>query len=202
MQKLLAAVLLIGILASGVCASAPVHIALKANAVVTPDSGGFFTLGSVADMTGGEVAERDRLSKVIVGRAPLPNDVRQLGRGDIDLKLRQAGIDPDTRAVVEGAEESAITVASSSSAASSPVQTSPAVSGTDEHNSTTAPAAPLIHRGDEVTILIQNGDLTVTAKGTARDPGAAGDTIHVHRDGVNSDLVVTVLDAQTVQLSL
>ena len=42
--------------------------------------------------------------------------------------------------------------------------------------------------------------MTITAKGVARDNGAAGDTIHVHRNDCLTDLVVTVLDAQTVQL--
>jgi flagella basal body P-ring formation protein FlgA len=60
----------------------------------------------------------------------------------------------------------------------------------------------VIRRGDAVTILIQSDGLSVTAAGVARQDGAAGDTIRVHRDGVMTDLSVQVVDAKTVQLEI
>ncbi len=39
--------------------AAPVHVALKSAAAVSPNADGFFTLGSVADLTGGETAAAD-----------------------------------------------------------------------------------------------------------------------------------------------
>ena len=71
-------------------AASPVHVALKPAALLSPDAD-FISLGSVASLTGGDPALRARLAKVSVGRAPLPGDVRHLTRGDLTLKLRQAG---------------------------------------------------------------------------------------------------------------
>ncbi|MBV9850807.1 MAG: flagella basal body P-ring formation protein FlgA [Armatimonadetes bacterium] len=173
-------------------AAAPVHVALKPAASVSPDAGDFFSLGSVADLTGGDPALRARLAKVTVGRAPLPGDVRHLTRGDLALKLRQAGFHPGKDAVVEGADHADLTASSPAPPESGAGGASPSVS---------AKTNPLlVHRGDPVTIRIDDGDLAITAKGTARDNGAAGDAIRVHRENCVTDLTVTVLDAQTVQL--
>ena len=170
----IAALLLLAACA-GPAAAGPVHVALKSIASVPSNSDGFFTLGSVADVSGGRPAQRTRLAAIVIGRAPLSGEHRRVTRGDLALKLRQAGCDPDKAAVLEGADVAEVTVE----------------------------APPLlIHRGDAVTILIQTGSLTITAPGLAREGGGVGQTIRVHRAGVMTDLSVQVLNSQTVSLEI
>lgn len=208
MRKTIIAALLLSVLCAAAHASATVHIALKATAAVVANSDGFFSLGSVAVVTGGTPAERQRLCNVTVGRAPLPNEVRHLTQGDIRLKLRQAGYRPNAIAVVEGADQSEITVSAAPSSAadtsSSDTHLPPASTqnGAPSSQQTAAPSAPLVHAGDAVSIVIQNGGMTITARGVAREAGKAGDRIHVHREGVMTDLMATIIDAQTVQMEL
>ncbi len=203
-----------------ICAAAPVHVALKAAASATPNADGFLTLGALAGITGGDKAARARFAAVPVARAPLPGETRRLTRGDLALKLRQAGINPDTQAVLEGADRAEVTTeevppapnhggvgadknrregaetkgAASSAPTGTSFQTPPLLG---------AGGTPLvIHSGDAVTILIQSGAMTVTAPATARENGRAGDTIRVQRPGLSADLSVQVLDAQTVQMEI
>lgn len=199
MRKSLLPALCLGLLAVTAHATPAVHITLKPNAVVTADPDGFFSLGSISDLSGGDVAERSRLRGVPVGRAPIPDQVRLITPGDVLLKMRQAGLNPDSGIVLEGAKQVSITL--SDSAAIPGTADSRPPSPTDVAHPA-PPSAPLIHRNDAVTILIQDGDMTISAKGVARDNGGAGDTIRVHRDGVMTDLSVTVVDAQTVQLEM
>ncbi len=194
MKRAFLAVLLLAF-AAPACA-APVHVMLKATAAVAPDAAGFFPLGSVANLSGGDNGARARMASVPVGRVPVLGATRLLTGGDVCLKLRQAGFHPDTDALVGGAAQAAVTAAPSSRPETArdlnPLLPSPLplVGG------------PLIHPGDAVTILVQSGPLTVTARGVAREIGRAGDPIRVHREGVMTDLTVTVVDAQTVQLEM
>ena len=178
--------------------AAPVHITLKAAAAAPPNADGFITLGSVAALSGGDKAARVRYAAVPVARAPLSGETRQLTRGDLALKLRQAGINPDTQVVLEGADRAEVTAEAEAAAPESVI---PAALP-----NAPAPAAkltgPVIHNGDAVTICIQSGPMTITAPATARESGRVGDTIRVHRDGVMTDLSVQVLDAQTVQMEI
>ncbi len=194
-------------------AAKPVHIALKTTASVSPDSDGFFTLGSVADMTGGEKAMRSRLAAVLIGRAPLSGETRHLTRGDLALKLRQAGCDPDKAVVLEGAEAADVTSEelTTNEAPPAPTTVDRGGAGKDISHGLPPTLTPpelgaggpvLIHRGDAVTIVIKTGPLTITAPGIARENGAVGAAIHVHREGVMTDLTVDVLDARTVQLEI
>ena len=190
-------------------AAAPVHVALKSTASATPNADGFLTLGTVAGITGGDQADRARFAAVLVARAPLPGETRQLTRGDLALKLRQAGINPDTQAVLEGAECAEVTAGSlsapilGSQTANKPGLVSNAPSPNPAPQNWGGGGSPLIiHPGDAVTIYIQAGAMTITAPATARESGKAGDTIRVHRDGVMTDLSVQVLDAQTVQMEI
>lgn len=205
---------LLALLPLSAAAAAPVHVALKAAAAAPPNADGFITLGSVAALSGGNKAARLRFAAVLVARAPLPGETRQLTRGDLALKLRQAGINPDTQAVLEGADRADVTTEGSPPAPTT-VQTGQGVGlGTASATSsafTLAPpllgaggdsSSPLIHAGDAVTICIQSGPMTITAPATARESGKAGDTIRVHRDGVMTDLSVQVVDAQTVQMEI
>ena len=193
-------------------AAAPVHVALRASAAAPPNADGFITLGSVAALSGGDKAARLHFAAVLVARAPLPGETRRLTRGDLALKLRQAGINPDTQAVLEGADRADVTVESppTPNNGGARVRTGEELVGA----LLAAPSAPnlappllgaggpLIHTGDAVTIYIQSGPMTITAPATARESGKVGDTILVHRDGVMTDLSVQVLDAQTVQMEI
>lgn len=170
----------------------PIHISLRPTAIVLPDDGGFFSLAGVADMSGGDKAGREKLAAVRVGRAPQPGASRTLTVGDIRLKLRQAGFSPEKDAVIDGAK--AVEVAT-------PVDVAPSQSSAPAAKP--APAQkPLVHRGDSVTILIQDGDLQITARGIAREPGGVGDNVRVHRDGVPADLSAVVIDSRTVRLEM
>ena len=212
-------------------AAAPVHISLKASAAAAPNADGFLTLGSVAAISGGDKAARARFAAVSIARAPLPGETRQLTRGDLALKLRQAGINPDTQAVLEGADRADVTaedgpevpankgVGETSPRNSVPIRSNPQDTlsllkervARDEPGEV-SPSPPLsgaggtlpvvVHSGDVVTVLIQSGAMTITAPAVARENGKAGDTIRVHRDGVMTDLLVQVVDAQTVQLEI
>ena len=194
--------------------ASPVHVALQPLCAVSPDADGFFTLGSVAALSGGDPARRTRLAAVVVGRAPLPGETRRLTRGDLSLKLRQAGCDPEKAAVLEGAAAADVTTAPQSVGALlaapsfSAVPSSQRSTAAEEGAASSAPTtsaimqSPIIRRGDPVTIVIQSGPLTITAPGIAREGGAAGQAIRVHRDGVMTDLSVHVVDAQTVQMEI
>jgi len=193
-------------LLAGPVAAAPVHIALKSTALVAPGADGFFQLASVADLSGGDLAARVRLGSVSVGRAPLSGEVRRLTRGDLALKLRQAGCNPDKEAVLEGAGEVSVTMETSPPAPILGSQRGPSLI-TGGFSSIQAPqnwggGAYLLRPGSPVTILIQSGALCISAPGVARQSGGVGDCIRVHRDGVMTDLNVIIVDAQTVRLEI
>ena len=195
-------------------AALPVHVALKSTASAAPNADGFLTLGTVADITGGDKAARARFAAVLVARAPLSGETRKLTRGDLALKLRQAGINPDTQAVLEGADSADVIVDSPPAPNNGEVRTEPVgalLAAPSVPSSAPAPpllgaggtsSSPVIHNGDAVTILIQSGAMTITAPATARDNGRVGDTIRVHRAGVMADLTVQVVDAQTVHMEI
>jgi len=189
--------------------AAPVHVSLKSMAAISANADGFFTLASVADLTGGDASQRTRLAAIPVGRAPLSGETRCLTQGDLALKLRQAGCDPDKDVALEGARETTVTTVGAGLA---PALPSGPVSGQAENSIGRAGASPtptqalpaisLLHPGSPVTILIQSGPLSITAPGIARESGGVAGTIRVHREGVMTDLTVTVLDAQTVRLEI
>ena len=196
----IAALLLLAACAGPACAG-PVHVALKSAASVPSNADGFFTLGAVADVSGGLRAQRTRLAAIVIGRAPLSGEHRRVTRGDLALKLRQAGCDPDKAAVLEGADAAEVTATGAvdvGAPLAAPSSFTPSVSAPPP----AAPLALLIHRGDAVTILIQTGPLTITAPGQARDGGSVGQTIRVHRAGVMTDLSVQILNSQTVTLEI
>ena len=192
------------LLLAALSSATPVHVALRPAATVTANADGFVTLGSIASLSGGAASTRARLSTIVVARAPLPGDVRRLTRGDLSLKLRQAGCDPDHAAVLEGAASSTLTTGGQPEAAPTalalPALMPPAVEAAPL--ALPAPPVSVIHRGDAVTIQIQDETLSITAAGVARENGGVGDTIRVHRDGVMTDLTVRVVNAQTVQMEL
>lgn len=189
-------------------AAAPVHVSLKPTASALPNADGFLTLGTVAGITGGDKAARAKFSDVLVARAPLSGETRRLTRGDLSLKLRQAGINPDTQAVLEGADSAEVTtdcppvpILRSYTGKKGTIGTKGAASSAPA-GSIPDPALPVIHSGDAVTLYIQSGAMTITAPATARESGRVGDTIRVQRPGTSADLSVQVLDAQTVQMEI
>lgn len=193
LPALFAALALVAVAHADIPKAAPVHIALRPTAIVLPDGDGFFALAGVADVSGGDKAGRDKLGGVRVGRAPQPGSSRTLTVGDIRLKLRQAGFSPERDAVIDGAKSVEVVT---------PVDLLPPTP-TGVATGKPGPARDVIvHRGDSVTILIQDGDLQITARGIAREPGGVGDTIRIHRDGVPADLSAAVLDSRTVRLEI
>ncbi|MEO7717016.1 MAG: flagella basal body P-ring formation protein FlgA [Capsulimonas sp.] len=181
--------------------SSVAHVSMRASASVSADADGLFSLGEIADITGGDAAARARLASVTVGRAPLAASSRKLTSGDVALKMRQAGLNPSRDAVIDGSPTITVTLASAPS-----LPTTAAVSTHAATNSAIqAPAAaPVIavKRGDAVAIILQEDGLSIASSGVARDPGAIGDAIRVHRTGSATDLTAVVLDAHTVQMEL
>jgi hypothetical protein len=182
--------------------ASPVHVSLRASAVVEPNAADFVTLGSVADLSGGTPAERAKLAAILIGRAPMPDETREITRGDLSLKMRQAGLDPIHDAVLGGAEESELTLSAAPVAPGSPA--GPANPAAPAGNAKPiVPAAPppiVIHAGASVTIRVDDGDLSISTVGTAETSGAAGDTIRVHRTGTDAEILATIVDSQTVEL--
>lgn len=188
--------------------AAGAKIVLHETATVLPDVNGFFTLGEISDVTGGTPELREKLNDVEVGRVPLDGYVRHLDLGDVALKLREAGVDPERDVKLGGAQDMvistgqlAVTVKTAASVTGASLSGAPVVSTTSAQAPPDPPAI-VVKKGDPVTLVLQDGALTVTASGLARDNGAVGDVIHVHRDGVMNDLMGQVVDSHTVQLEL
>ena len=182
---------------------ASVKVVLHDTATVMADDNGFFTLGEISDISGGTAELRDKLNNVEVGRAPLDSYVRHLNLGDVALKLRQAGVDPNRDLKLSGAENIVVSTAAGRQISVKPNTTLPSASGnTSPAQSTSQAPQVVIKRGDPVTIVLQDGTLTVTALGQSRDNGAVGDMIHVHRDGVMTDILVQVVDDHTVHMEM
>jgi len=181
---------------------ASVKVVLHDTATVIADDNGFFTLGEISDISGGTPELRDKLNNVEVGRAPLDSYSRHLELGDVALKLRQAGIDPNRDLKLTGAENIVVSTAGRQVTVK-PNATAPSTPGAAASTQSTAPAQPIVvKKGDPITIVLQDGSLTVTALGQSRENGAVGDTIHVHRDGVITDILAQVLDGHTVQMEM
>lgn len=73
----------------------------KAFVSVHPESrisGEFILLGDIARIEGGDPVLVRRLSSIVIGRAPLPGQVRLIGMEHIRLRLKQSGIPLDDTA--------------------------------------------------------------------------------------------------------
>jgi hypothetical protein len=173
-------------------------------------SGDFFTLGQIAVVTCTDTAFRLELLGAVMGRSPLEGLTRPLTLGDVNLKLRQAGIDPTT-VTFTGASAMVISAGSASFARSSmkpvsslvslPALTTPAAPA--ELVPTSPASGPLpvvIHRGDSVTLVYNDGTMSISATVTAMGPGSVGDTIQLRRDGALQPLQGIVQDAHTVTM--
>lgn len=62
--------------------------------------------------------------------------------------------------------------------------------------------APLIKRGDWVTIQFEQGGLVVTARGKAREPGYVGKQIRVINSASKKELQALVVDQKTVKVEM
>jgi hypothetical protein len=202
----------VALLLAGLSISSPVmsgvpfepRVELRSAATVQPDANGFFTLGEIAAVTGGDASMRARLNAVPVGRVPFDYS-RCINLGDVALKLREAGFDPEHGLVLAGSPTTMVSGTQTGTAlpASSTVApTSPSLGDRSQASAQVQASDIVIHRGDPVTIVIEDDFMTVTASGQSRDNGAVGDTILVHRPGVMTDISVEVLDAHTVRMEM
>jgi len=185
-----------------VLSKASVKVVLHDTATVMADDNGFFTLGEISDISGGTPELRDKLGNVEVGRAPLDSYTRHLELGDVALKLRQAGIDPNRDLKLTGAENIVVSTAAKQVTVKSTPAPSKSTTASTASQAASQSTQVVIKRNDPVTIVLQDGNLTVTALGQSRDNGAVGDMIHAHRDGIVTDILAQVVDNHTVQMEL
>lgn len=61
---------------------------------------------------------------------------------------------------------------------------------------------PLINRGDEVTVVLDDNGLVITAKGVAREPGYPGRSIRMLNPKSKKEFQAQVVDAKTVKVTL
>lgn len=173
-----------------------VDLSTSANVSQTDDD--YMRLDSIARVSGGTEALRNKIAGVLVGRSPFAGSSRTINVDDISLKLRQFGIDPDTQADFSGSDSTIVSLVASQST------TAPAAaSGTITGSATTASTAASVisvKYGQLVTIIISDGDLTITSHGTARDNGAVGDTVRVQREGHYDYISTIVTGDHTVTL--
>lgn len=59
-------------------------------------------------------------------------------------------------------------------------------------------SAPLVHRGDKVTMKAQVGQLEIKAEGTARQDGGRGEYIRVYNTMTKTSKICKIIDSQTV----
>lgn len=81
-------------------AAGTIQIHLRANARVNDES---IRLGDIADVRSDNVDLSRRLRNIDVGRAPLPGQSLLIHRGQVEMRLRQNDIDPDScRIILQG----------------------------------------------------------------------------------------------------
>jgi flagella basal body P-ring formation protein FlgA len=61
-------------------------------------------------------------------------------------------------------------------------------------------SAPLVHRGDKVTITAQVGQLEIKADGTARQDGGRGEYIRVYNTITKTSKICKIIDSRTVEV--
>jgi hypothetical protein len=151
------------------------------------------SLGDIADISPSPQTCKAsaRIAATIVGRAPLPGQTRQLTRGDICLKLRQAGIDPAT-VDLEGATNLVISQTATESDQDG--------SASGDPGAPAKPAGPVVKPGDELDIVLVDGPVIARTKAFAITGGYVGDTISVRRDGSERPLTATIIDAGQAEL--
>ena len=177
------------------CAVSGARAAVKASVEVHPTAtatADYFLLGDLATVRCSDKALSARLSAIVLGHAPIPGSTRPLTAGDIRLKLRQGGIDPET-VTFTGSDTVVISAVSSPA---SPTDASDPAKAADGSK----PADSLIHAGDGVNLVFESSGVVITARVTAITGGAAGSQISVRREGSDRALRGTVLDSQTVRL--
>jgi hypothetical protein len=165
-------------------------------------SGDTFSLGDIATITSTDTSFRARLMSAPMGRAPLAGLSRDFNEGDVSLKLRQAGIDPESLSISGPAD--ILVVGAGCSPSSVVVQPAPMAAATKSVQAvSTPPAVPkgiLVHRGDKITLVYESTGLSISADVTATSDGAAGDTVSLQRDGAARPLIGIVVDARTAKM--
>ena len=188
---ILSAVATLAAPAFGALGSSAPTVKIRATAAVSADT---ITLGDIAEITPSPAVSKAsaRLASTSIGRAPLSGASRSLTRGDVVLKLRQAGIDP-LSVDLEGASD--LTVTSTEGAG-----TQSPIHGSTAGTASAAQDRPAIRPGDPVDIVLDDGPVIVHSKGYAVTGGFVGDKIAVRRDGADHSLAATIIDAQHVAL--
>ncbi len=177
--------------------------------VMVHDSGlahsNFITLGDIADISPSPRASKAsaRLAAAVIGRAPMDGATRSFNRGDISLKLRQCGIDPET---INFQGASTTVVASTNDGSPNPTPATPSQAQTTSVVPEPSSASQIVvHAGDPVDVLVADGPVTVHASAVALGSGAAGQSIRVRREGSSAEsssqpFPVTVIGAGQTQL--
>jgi hypothetical protein len=173
-------------------------IALHPSPIVTGDT---FDLADIATVTSSDTVFRLQLMNAQMGRSPLAGLSRPFDHGQVDLKLRQAGIDPETVSIT-GADS--LTISAPDSAQSTtppqPLGRNALPSQSTDAVVSNGPKTVLIHSGDRVTLVYDADGMTITADVTATTSGTEGDTINLRRDGAICILSGVVQDAHTVRM--
>jgi hypothetical protein len=220
-MKVLAAFTLL-IVMTGACLAADVQAAqptdtLQAASLLSPSivlkptalaGGASILLGDMATITA-PTALAGKLSSVVVGCVPMAGLNRTLTKGDVILKLRQAGIDPSGLHIsgalvvtVSVKPDHTDTVSSASTAGITTV--TGANAGSSQAASTNAAAsktnAVLIKSGALVTVVYEDGPVTVSLQGALVGSASIGDTVSVRTTSTNRLMRGQLVDEQTVKL--
>jgi hypothetical protein len=176
------------------------HADQRASIVILPAavvSGDTFTLADIATVTTADTMLRMQLMRVPMGRCPLNGLTRPFNEGDVCLKLRQAGIDPETL-TISGATDLTLTGSSTSPVSQTvlPAVLAPTVPSL----AVTNPSQAVIHSGDKVTLIYDDDGMEISADVVATSSGAAGQMISLQRDGATHSLQGIVEDAHTVKM--
>ncbi|HEY3329106.1 MAG TPA: flagella basal body P-ring formation protein FlgA [Capsulimonadaceae bacterium] len=192
-------------------APAPIVVTLKPSASVNAES---FTLADIAEIKAPATAVA-ALGAATIGRTPLEGASRTITKGDVCLKLRQAGFDPSTIRFV-GTETLTITKAPVEAVQTAPsgnqVATTTAgtvlktsatgtISTSAASNAAIVPVKPLVTKaGDPVCVQYVDGPVFLTVQGVLVTSAGVGDTVTVRTNFSQRMLRGTLVDSQTVRL--
>ncbi len=180
------------------CADPRAAVVIHPSATV---SGDYFNLSDIATVTCRDTTFRLQLMNAVMGRCPLAGLTRPFDEGDVTLKLRQAGVDPETVAF-SGSTQLMLTGVGQSLNSSLAPASAPAAPGSTSTSAITpsASSGPVVHYGDNLTLIYDCDGMTISAGVVALSAGAVGDTINLRRDGAERPLQGIIQDAQTVKL--
>jgi len=168
-------------------------------------SGDTVYVSDVSEIKGAGKDMTAKLNAVPLGRAPLDGLTRTLTVGNISLKLRQAGFNPDT---VTFAGASSVTISlgnSSSGSAQAPDPSGNANTPSSNSNPPSTSQKPavrpiVIHSGDTITAVYEDGPVSISVQATAESAGCIGDLITLRTAVSGRSLKGQIVDSETVAL--